>query len=72
MIQVIFTLNPYCHLFLLEGLRKAMAPIASMGLIPIPSWSLRAYRAHELAVSSGQRSRSLSLSYHQALGAQSA
>lgn len=72
MIQVIFTLNPCCHLFLLEGLQKAMAQTASMGRIPIPSWSLRVYHAHELAVSSGQRSQSSSLSYHQALCAQSA
>lgn len=50
----------------------AMAPTASMGLIPIPSLSLRADHGHELAVSSGQRSRSLSLSCHQALCVQSA
>lgn len=69
--QVIFTLNP-CHLFLLVGLQMAMAPTASMGLIPIPSSSPRATHAHELAVLSGQKSLSLSSSCHLALCAQSA
>lgn len=38
----------------------AMALTASMGLIPIPSLSLRAGHGHELVGSSGQRSQSWS------------
>lgn len=56
----IFTSAPCYRLVLLAALQMVMALTVGMGLIPIPSVTLRADHGHELVESSGQRSQSWS------------